>query len=80
MPEIEIPPMTSPAAPADASPVLVSAMPAKKEKKEDSCPVFLIKLALIVAIFRSFFFSPFNIPSESMLPRLEDGDYLLAAK
>ncbi len=52
----------------------------KKEKKEDSFPVFLIKLVLIVAIFRSFIFSPFNIPSESMLPRLENGDYLLAAK
>jgi signal peptidase I len=37
-------------------------------------------VALVVAIFRSFFFSPFNIPSESMLPRLENGDYLLAAK
>ncbi|WP_298286261.1 signal peptidase I [Novosphingobium sp.] len=54
--------------------------PAKKEKKEDSFPVFLIKLVLVVAIFRSFIFSPFNIPSESMLPRLENGDYLLAAK
>lgn len=52
----------------------------KKEKKEDSFPVFLIKLVLVVAIFRSFIFSPFNIPSESMLPRLENGDYLLAAK
>lgn len=64
------PPETTPAAPADAKP----------EKKEDSFPVFLIKLVLIVAIFRSFFFSPFNIPSESMLPRLVNGDYLLAAK
>jgi signal peptidase I len=54
--------------------------PAKKPRKEDSFPVFLVKLVLIVAIFRSFFFSPFNIPSESMLPRLENGDYLLAAK
>ena len=52
----------------------------KKEKKEDSFGVFLVKLVLIVAIFRSFIFSPFNIPSESMLPRLENGDYLLAAK
>jgi signal peptidase I len=52
----------------------------KKRKKEDSFPVFLVKLVLIVAIFRSFFFSPFNIPSESMLPRLINGDYLLAAK
>ena len=70
--------MTSTVAPApvEATPPV----PAKKEKKEDSFPVFLLKLALVVAIFRSFFFSPFNIPSESMLPRLENGDYLLAAK
>ena len=61
--------------PADAAPP-----PAKTEKKEDSFLVFLIKLALVVGIFRSFVFSPFNIPSESMLPRLENGDYLLAAK
>lgn len=61
---------------ADASP----AAPAKKEKKEDSFAVFLLKLVAIVVIFRSFFFSPFNIPSESMLPRLQIGDYLLAAK
>ncbi|HUQ13873.1 MAG TPA: signal peptidase I [Novosphingobium sp.] len=54
--------------------------PDKPAKKEDSFPVFLLKLALVVAIFRSFFFSPFNIPSESMLPRLQNGDYLLAAK
>jgi signal peptidase I len=56
------------------------AKPVKKERKEDSFPVFLVKLVLIVAFFRSFVFSPFNIPSESMLPRLENGDYLLAAK
>lgn len=53
---------------------------ATPEKKEDSFPVFLLKLAILVAVFRSFFFSPFNIPSESMLPRLLVGDYLLAAK
>ena len=53
---------------------------AKPVKKEDSFVVFLIKLVLIVAIFRSFIFSPFNIPSESMMPRLVNGDYLLAAK
>ncbi len=52
----------------------------KPAKKEDSFLVFVIKLVLIVAIFRSFIFSPFNIPSESMLPRLQNGDYLLAAK
>ncbi|WP_246465601.1 signal peptidase I [Novosphingobium jiangmenense] len=70
-------PEASSPTPADQAPPAPSA---KKEKKEDSFPVFLIKLVLVVAIFRSFIFSPFNIPSESMLPRLENGDYLLAAK
>ncbi len=41
---------------------------------------FLAKLLIAVLIFRSFVFSPFSIPSESMLPRLMNGDYLLAAK
>lgn len=42
--------------------------------------LFLLKLAAIVLIFRSFVFAPFNIPSESMQPRLLIGDYLLVAK
>ncbi len=41
---------------------------------------FLVKLLLAVLAFRVFVFSPFSIPSESMLPRLMNGDYLLAAK
>lgn len=41
---------------------------------------FLIKLLVIVLSFRVFVFAPFSIPSESMLPRLMNGDYLLAAK
>lgn len=75
-------PTSDPAPEAAATPAQSAApqQPAKKEKKEDSFPVFLLKLVAIVAIFRSFFFSPFNIPSESMLPRLQIGDYLLAAK
>jgi signal peptidase I len=67
---------TAPAAEAQDSP----ATPAKPAKKEENFFVFLLKLALIVIVFRSFIFAPFNIPSESMLPRLENGDYLLAAK
>lgn len=67
------------AAPAEAAPAATTAT-RKAKKKEDSFPVFLLKLALIVFVFRSFIFSPFNIPSESMLPRLWNGDYLLAAK
>ncbi len=56
------------------------AAPTKPAKKEDSFPVFLLKLALAVVLFRSFVFAPFYIPSESMLPRLLNGDYLLLAK
>jgi len=53
---------------------------ARAKKKEGNFFVFLIKLALFVLIFRSFIFAPFSIPSESMLPRLMNGDQLLAAK
>lgn len=55
-------------------------VPEKTEKEQENFFVFLLKLVLIVLVFRSFIFSPFNIPSESMLPRLMNGDYLLAAK
>jgi len=66
------PPVEAPAsAPAPA--------PAKEEKQENFF-VFLVKLIVLVVVFRSFIFSPFNIPSESMLPRLLNGDYLLASK
>ena len=41
---------------------------------------FLALLAVAVLVFRSFFLSPFNIPSESMQPRLLIGDYLLVNK
>jgi signal peptidase I len=41
---------------------------------------FCVKLLMVVLAFRVFVFSPFSIPSESMLPRLMNGDYLLAAK
>jgi signal peptidase I len=62
----------------DAEAPVVS--PAKPAKQEDSFPVFVLKLAIIVIVFRSFIFSPFNIPSESMLPRMRIGDYLLVSK
>ncbi|HZU64036.1 MAG TPA: signal peptidase I [Novosphingobium sp.] len=74
-------PATPPPAdsPARAEGPAAPAAPARKEK-EESFLVFLLKLVVLVAVFRSFIFSPFNIPSESMLPRLVNGDYLLAAK
>lgn len=41
---------------------------------------FLVKLLIAVLAFRTLVVAPFSIPSESMLPRLMNGDYLLAAK
>jgi len=41
---------------------------------------FCVKLVVLVLVFRSFVLTSFNIPSESMMPRLLVGDYLFAAK
>ena len=54
--------------------------PKKKQEEEGSFLWFLVKLVIIVVAFRSFAFTSFNIPSESMMPRLLVGDYLFAAK
>ncbi|MBO0749389.1 MAG: signal peptidase I [Porphyrobacter sp.] len=56
----------------------VSTAPAKKE--EGSFLWFLIKLVIAVLLFRTFVFSTFSIPSESMLPGLMVGDYLFTEK
>lgn len=67
--------------PATPLPAANAAAPvAKKKDEEGSFLWFLIKLVLIVLAFRSFGFTSFNIPSESMMPRLLVGDYLFAAK
>lgn len=57
--------------------------PEEQETKQESWgsfSIFLVQLIIAVLIFRSFVFAPFSIPSESMLPRLMNGDLLLAAK
>ncbi|WP_375398864.1 signal peptidase I [uncultured Sphingomonas sp.] len=77
---------TPPAPPADmANPTLqprpaVAAKPARKKEDWRDTLSFLVKLGIIVFLFRSFLFSPFSIPSESMLPRLYIGDYLFISK
>jgi signal peptidase I len=65
---------------AVAEPSAAPALPAADKKKEGSFAWFLIKLVLAVVVFRTFIFTSFMIPSESMMPRLLVGDYLFAAK
>ena len=50
------------------------------EKQEEPYWKFFLKLMAVVLIFRTFFFAPFTIPSESMLPGLLNGDYIVASK
>lgn len=67
----------------DAAPVYPQRRPMAQSGKTSETRDFItftIKLALIVFILRSFIAAPFNIPSESMQPRLLIGDYLLVAK
>lgn len=79
--------MTDTALPTDASApdaqsTPPSPAPAPMSAREEAVDTvrFLALLAIAVFIFRSFFLSPFNIPSESMQPRLLIGDYLLVNK
>lgn len=55
-------------------------MTREHKKEEGSFVFFLIKLAIVVVLFRTLVFTSFSIPSESMMPRLLEGDYLFAAK
>ncbi|MDQ2878151.1 MAG: signal peptidase I [Pseudomonadota bacterium] len=75
MDETDTPAAATPAPPAAPAPA-----PAKPRSELRDTLTFLVKLVLIVGVFRSFFLSPFYIPSESMLPRLYIGDYLFVSK
>jgi signal peptidase I len=54
-------------------------LPKKKSETRDFLE-FLLKLGIFVFLLRSFIFAPFSIPSESMVPRLMTGDYLIVTK
>ena len=72
--------MSDPVPAPAATPQVTPAAPPKEKSELRDTLSFLAKLAIVVFIFRSFFFSPFSIPSESMLPRLLIGDYLFISK
>ena len=76
----ENPRLTQPDADADPDAVADATKADHEEESWGDFTKFLLKLVLAVLIFRSFIFSPFTIPSESMLPVLRNGDYLVAAK
>jgi signal peptidase I len=51
-----------------------------KSKEEGGLLQFILTLAILAWILRSFIVAPFSIPSGSMLPTLYIGDYLVVAK
>jgi signal peptidase I len=61
-------------------PVRAHRAPRPKRPEWQETLIFLAKLALFVFLIRSFLFSPFVIPSGSMLPRTLIGDYLFVTK
>ncbi len=55
----------------------------KKEKKKETLPQFIgsiIFIVFVVLLARTLIWEPFRIPSESMLPRLEVGDFISTNK
>lgn len=64
----------------DDAPPAAIAPPAETLNEWRDFALFLVKLIFLVALIRSFVFAPFSIPSESMMPRLLVGDYLVVTK
>jgi signal peptidase I len=54
--------------------------PPKAKSETRDFMEFLLKLGIFVVLLRTVVFAPFSIPSESMLPRLLTGDYLIVTK
>ncbi len=89
---MDVKPQTEPAAlsmssraesQVDQSVNQASASAGQSDPKTDSLASFawfLVKLVAAVFVLRIFVIAPFSIPSESMLPGLWQGDYIVATK
>lgn len=68
----------------DQQPSALKANPKVREESKEEGPGEFFRtaiVAILLALFiRTFFFEPFNIPSGSMLPTLQIGDYLFVSK
>ncbi|MED5484957.1 MAG: S26 family signal peptidase, partial [Pseudomonadota bacterium] len=49
-----------------------------KEKKKENFITSFLWILLLALIFRSFFFTSYNIPTGSMINTLKIGDYIFA--
>ncbi len=70
---------------SDGTPTFSGAQAAENEGEEQGESLlsflwFLAKVLAVVLVFRIAVFSPFSIPTESMVPLLWKGDYLIAQK
>jgi signal peptidase I len=57
-----------------------SRQPLKKEDEKGEFAKTIVLAVLLALFIRTFFYEPFNIPSGSMLPTLQIGDYLFVSK